>query len=665
MVDDAAVRVLEAPDGAVEGRVVELRVERLGAGHDLERRRRVERVGGADVEGVGEDRVLDERRRRRRVVREDRVRRRQRVEERVAGRDLAGLGPQRALDVRERRLGVDLHRPEGRADLEARELGRRADAHAEARVRRAARRELLAEAEGVELDVDVERHAVDGVRHPAQSDAELHRRAALAGDDQGLLRVRAEHGVLLGLARRVRQVAARRRHGVERDRVRPPRERAGPELDLGVLGVLRRAEEAPVRHAAVEDRGVGVVDATVVLEAVVGDDGRHGQRKERAPRTVRRVEGLDAREVRAGRQVRGVDLHVEGLGPRADDARARHELELRRRLDPRRVAAEVEVQVERERGLELLRRALARVLEERPHLHAHDDAADGRGRGDLPRVAQVDAAAAAERRHGDVEGHVLGGLARVRLEVRHGADGVDQAEALREGVRGRHGDARVLERAPQRRRVRPVLERAQHARRDAAGVRRRHGRAVVLRAAREHVARHGRDRAAGRAERREPAVRRRSPRRERVGRVGDAPAVVREHGVLRLHHGVGHVGADGDGRAEAAGRAQARQRGAVVARGREHGHAPLPHGGVEGLRDAALRRRVVEGLAVAQVDEVDAVALAGDERADEARARLRRAQPAVADLQREDLRARRDAVGGRVVVVGGDLRRATGTFADS
>ena len=38
---------------------------------------------------------------------------------------------------------------------------------------------------------------------------ELHRRAALAGDDQGLLRVRAEHGVLLGLARRVRQVAAR------------------------------------------------------------------------------------------------------------------------------------------------------------------------------------------------------------------------------------------------------------------------------------------------------------------------------------------------------------------------------------------------------------------------------------------------------------------------
>ena len=42
--------------------------------------------------------------------------------------------------------------------------------------------------------------------------------------------------------------------------------------------------------------------------------------------------------------------------------------------------------------------------------------------------------------------------------------------------------------------------------------------------------------------------------------------------------------------------------------------------------------------------------LGGDERADEPRARLGRAEPPVADLAREDLRARRDAV--RVAAVG-------------
>ena len=92
----------------------------------------------------------------------------------------------------------------------------------------------------------------------------------------------------------------------------------------------------------------------------------------------------------------------------------------------------------------------------------------------------------------------------------------------------------------------------------------------------------------------------------------------------------------------------------VVARGRKHSHAPLAHGVGERGGDAPAVG-FVEGLAVRQVDQVAARGLGGDKRAYEPRARLRRLEPLVADLARQDLCARRDAVERRrVLEVRGD-----------
>ena len=137
------------------------------------------------------------------------------------------------------------------------------------------------------------------------------------------------------------------------------------------------------------------------------NDSRHGQREERTPGWIGGVDGLDARKVDARLEARGVDLDVEGLGP----PEARLELELRGRLDPFRFAAQVEVEVEGQGVFDLVGRALEGMLEEGLDLDADDDAADGRRRGDLPRVAEVDAARVVVGGDGDLEGGVLGGLA--------------------------------------------------------------------------------------------------------------------------------------------------------------------------------------------------------------------------------------------------------------